>query len=122
MVTENEDDFSKTWTAGKVGSTTSTSTTNSSPAVQIDSVNTSDVYSFVCENALQPILNDDAVVLDFGKPIDINVTKNDYLKGALLDSVNMDKSTTNYGSIKKKDANNVTYTLNKFMNGVDKAQ
>lgn len=122
VVTENEDDFSKTWTAGKVGSTTSTSTTNSSPAVQIDSVNTSDVYSFVCENALQPILNDDAVVLDFGKPIDINVTKNDYLKGALLDSVNMDKSTTNYGSIKKKDANNVTYTLNKFMNGVDKAQ
>lgn len=121
IVTENESDFEKTWTAGVVGGTISTTNTNESPKVNIDTANNGKVYNFTCENILQPILKDDAVVLDFGKPIDIDVTKNDYLPGATLDSVVLKDGVTHYGTIAKKDSKNVTYTLNKFMNGVDEA-
>ncbi|WP_122638488.1 fibro-slime domain-containing protein [Romboutsia sp. Marseille-P6047] len=121
VVTENNDDYEKNWTVGQVGGNTTTGSNNSSPELNINTSNQGYTYTFTCENVLQPVLNDDAVVLDFGKPIDINVTNNDFLRGGTLDSVSMLDDITNYGTISKKDNNNVTYTLNKFMNGIDRA-
>lgn len=87
-------------------------------------------------------LEEDTVVLDYGKPVSIDVRDNDGFKSATLDSVSaiynnpdaalntgtdnelpegFDKSATNkYGTLSIKDQDKVTYTPDKYMEGVDK--
>lgn len=87
-------------------------------------------------------LQEDTVVLDYGKPVTINVRENDGFQSATLNSVSKvydasevalntgtsyslqkdfkTEESNNYGTLKVKDENKVTYTPNKYMDGIDK--
>lgn len=91
---------------------------------------------------LKTDLQEDTVVLDYGKPVTINVRENDGFKSATLNSVSKAyddsevalntgtsyslqdgfkaEESNKYGTLKVKDENQVTYTPNKYMDGIDK--
>lgn len=92
---------------------------------------------------LKTDLQEDTVVLDYGKPVSIDVRENDGFKSAVLNSVSKTfdttktalntgtsetiqssdfaKSVTNkYGTLAVKNDKEVTYTPNKYMDGIDK--
>lgn len=87
-------------------------------------------------------LQEDTVVLDYGKPVTVDVRANDGFKSATLNSVSKvyddsevalntgtsyslqegfkAEESNKYGTLKVKDENKVTYTPNKYMDGIDK--
>lgn len=87
-------------------------------------------------------LKDDTVVLDYGKPVTIDVRANDGFQSGTLNSVSKvyddsevalntgtstslqegfkSEETNKYGTLKVKDNNNVLYTPTKYMDGIDK--
>ena len=97
-------------------------------------------YTVNCENTAGVVLNDDTIVLDYGKPVEYNVTANDTNapsgssvygigKGNLpknssdatgYTGLNTDVALDN-GNIKINENGVVTYTPTRYMNSVDKA-
>lgn len=89
-------------------------------------------------------LTPDSIVLDYGKPITFNVLANDGLKNTTLNGIAKkdgttldtdlntgvssshnnaftDEATDEYGkAVKKNNTGDVTYTLSKYMSGIDK--
>jgi len=97
-------------------------------------------YTVNCENTAGVVLNDDTIVLDYGKPVEYDVTANDTNapsgssvygigKGNLpknssdatgYTGLNTDVALDN-GNIKINENGVVTYTPTRYMNSVDKA-
>lgn len=153
----NADNSTKAWTSSVNGVQKGTASTDSSPELTItkmegDSGQTSAmaVYAFNCTNTVGAQANDDLVVLDYGKPVLIDVLANDTLFGTsnivsglqevtntdinidgdegdgentgnLEDSFTTSASLTNGNvSISDSDKTKAEYTPTKFMDSVDR--
>ena len=74
-------------------------------------------YRFICTNTIKPQLVNDAVVIDFGKTLTIDVLNNDKLYGK-TGTLSIDSSSLTEGKAVVAD-NKVKYTPTKFMDKVD---
>src|SRR5699024_10419051 len=91
-------------------------------------VNAMTRYSFVCTNTVSASANDDIVVLDYGKPVKINVLSNDTLFGGNRtiggiktlseDEFNSLIQLENGNAAVESDE--VVYTPTTFMDSIDK--
>lgn len=113
-----------------------------------EGVSQSSKYSLSCVNGSDFTLNDDTIVLDYGKSINYDVITNDNIDSSIeanleaigpgsatvdrsqlsneYKQVKSDKTSDSVdlgnGSIKIKDEESVRYTLNKFMTSIDRAK
>ena len=76
-------------------------------------------YRFICTNTIKPQLVNDAVVIDFGKTLTIDVLNNDKLYGK-TGTLSIDSSSLTQGKAVVA-YNKVKYTPTKFMDKVDTA-
>lgn len=74
-------------------------------------------YRFICTNTIKPQLVNDAVVIDFGKTLTIDVLNNDKLYGK-TGTLSIDSSSLTQGKAVVA-YNKVKYTPTKFMDKVD---
>lgn len=77
-------------------------------------------YKFTFTNTFEATLNDDLVVLDYGKPVKIDVLANDVLYGSTRKIKTVDDSNCTNGTIVKTDDEQLKYTPTKYMNSIDK--
>lgn len=114
-VTETEDSslYTSSWQHG-----TSAGLSNGNE-YKISRADNGTVYRFVCTNTIKPQLVNDAVVIDFGKTLTIDVLKNDKLYGK-TGELSIKSSSLTEGKAVVAD-NKVKYTPTKFMDKVDTA-
>lgn len=77
-------------------------------------------YRFICTNTYKPQLENDVVVIDFGKTLGIDILANDKLYGkdkVQLNTKNLSEGRATYDS----ESKNVKYTPTKFMDKIDVA-
>ena len=80
-------------------------------------------YEFVFTNTFNASLKDDVVVLDYGKPVEIDVLSNDVLYGSTRKVKNVVGSNCQNGTLKlTADNSKVKYTPTRYMNSVDTAK
>lgn len=123
----------KEWIASINGGSEQIETGSTSPELTIEKmedmrVNAMTRYSFVCTNTVSASANDDIVVLDYGKPVKINVLSNDTLFGenrTIGGIKTLSENVFNF-SIQLENGNaavesdEVVYTPTTFMDSIDK--
>lgn len=134
-VTEvNAQNSEKSWTASVNGVQQGTSDTENSPELTIsqmeDSASQTSVlttYTFNCTNTVGAQANDDLVVLDYGKPVQIDVLANDTLFGndrsvggiketdesSYINEINLENGTASVENDK------IVYTPTEFLDSID---
>lgn len=135
--------YTTTWT-GMKGNTTNGSTVSGENAYIIPITQNTEggvtKYTVNCVNTAGVVLNDDTIVLDYGKPVEYNVRSNDndssknatvygIGKGSLAEDstsadgyTRLDKNVAlDNGNIQINEDGVVTYTPTRYMNSVDKA-
>ena len=127
-ITGSNPKYTTKWTTSKTvkGKTTDDNKDNSTEAVlKVDKKTVSDEsskYHFTFINTLQPTLNDDVVVLDYGKQVKIDVLANDVLFASERKIAGINKTNCKNGELTVTDNNTMlTYRPYKYMDSVDKA-
>lgn len=80
-------------------------------------------YEFVFTNTFNASLKDDVVVLDYGKPVEIDVLSNDVLYGSTRKVKDIVENSCQNGTLElTADKSKVKYTPTRYMNSVDTAK
>ena len=80
-------------------------------------------YEFVFTNTFNASLKDDVVVLDYGKPVEIDVLSNDVLYGSTRKVKDIVENNCQNGTLElTADKSKVKYTPTRYMNSVDTAK
>lgn len=80
-------------------------------------------YEFVFINTFNASLNDDVVVLDYGKPVEIDVLANDILYGSTRKIKELTENKCENGTLELIDNNaKLKYTPTRYMNSIDTAK
>lgn len=80
-------------------------------------------YEFVFTNTFNASLKDDVVVLDYGKPVEIDVLSNDVLYGSTRKVKDIVENNCQNGTLElTADKSKVKYTPKRYMNSVDTAK
>ena len=127
-ITDSNSKYTTKWNTSKTvkGKTTDDNKDNSTEAVlKVDKKTVSDEsskYHFTFINTLQPTLNDDVVVLDYGKKVKIDVLANDVLFASERKIAEINTENCKNGELTLSDNNTtLTYRPYKYMDSVDKA-